>query len=244
MYCTKPKGMIELEDYNWFPRFFRNFQTDYIGFVVKTFRVYSPFMKYLNALQLPPKHLTDLCSGSGEPAMHIFKKTNCFTTLQLTDKFPNVLNRDEANITYIQQSVDVISMEFEKNTYYTMFNAFHHFSDENKLKILKNASDAGAKIFIVEILEPTVWCFFKVLVATTLGTLLLTPFVYPFSIKRLFFTYIIPISIITITYDGLVSVLKSRSQQQYKNLLTKVVPSVYVFRIPNPFTPLTIIQQL
>ena len=124
--------MKELEDYVWFPNSLRNFQTDFIGFVVSKFKVYHSFVTFLKELSLPSKPMIDLCSGSGEPAISIFKKSNCFSSLQLSDKFPNAIS-----IIHEIKSVDVLEMKFESGNYYTMFNAFHHFSDEQKLAIVQ-----------------------------------------------------------------------------------------------------------
>ncbi|MSQ79322.1 MAG: hypothetical protein EXR21_06565 [Flavobacteriaceae bacterium] len=83
--------MKELEDYHWFPSVLRNFQTEFIGFVVSRFHVYDAFVLYLQTLSLPVQPMMDLGSGSGEPAISIFKKSNCFSRLTLSDKYPNPL---------------------------------------------------------------------------------------------------------------------------------------------------------
>ena len=154
--------MKELEDYNWFPPVLRNFQTEFIGFVVDKFNVYNVFIQHLKTLQLSRLPMTDLCSGSGEPAIGIFKKSNCFSRLKLTDKFPSDLNITDATISYDLQSADVLEMAFKPGTCYTMFNAFHHFTDADKLKITQNIQNSGSTAFIVEILEPTVFCLLKI----------------------------------------------------------------------------------
>lgn len=234
--------MKELEDYHWFPSVLRNFQTEFIGFVVDKFRVYDAFVQHLKTMQLPKQPMTDLCSGSGEPAISIFRKSHCFSRLTLTDKFPNALNIPDNNIHYDLQSIDVLKMVFKPGTYYTMFNAFHHFTDEEKVTIAKDIQNSGATAFIVEILEPTVFCFLKVCFMTTIGSLVLTPFILPFSLKRLLFTYILPINIFTITYDGIVSVLKSRSVKRYQDLLVTNAHAIKIIRIKNGLTPLIVIQ--
>ena len=66
--------MKELEDYDWFPKILRQYQTDYIGSVVKWFNAYSPIIDYLNCQTFYAKTNWDLCSGSSEPALSIFKK--------------------------------------------------------------------------------------------------------------------------------------------------------------------------
>lgn len=234
--------MKELEDYAWFPPVLRNFQTEFIGFVVSKFNIYHVFIAYLKAKQLAGQPMIDLCSGSGEPAISIFKKSNCFIALQLTDKFPNALAINDDQIYYEMQSVDVLNMQFKPRTCYTMFNAFHHFTDKEKVKIVKEIQHSGADAFIVEVLEPTVFCFLKIFFTTLLGSLVLTPFIRPFSLKRLLFTYVLPINLFTITFDGLLSVLKSRSVQQYHHLFVNNELVIETFRLKKGLNSLTVIQ--
>lgn len=201
--------MRELEDYPWFPTTLRKFQTDYIGFVVAKFNIYDGFVNYLKNQNIKSKVHFDLCSGSGEPAISIFNAVNIFDKLILSDKYPSYKNIEK---------LDVLEANFSEEHTYTMFNAFHHFNDTEKINIVQKIKQANAKAYFVEILEPTVLYIFKVLFATIIGTLLLSPFIKPFSLKRLFFTYIIPINIINISYDGILSVLKSRSKTQLEKL--------------------------
>ena len=234
--------MKELEDYNWFPAVLRNFQTEFIGFVVDKFNVYEGFIQHLNAMQLAQLPMTDLCSGSGNPAISIYRKSNCFSSLKLTDKFPSVLKMDDAEIHYDMQPSDVLEMEFKPTTYYTLFNAFHHFTDEEKIQITQKIQNAGSTAFIVEILEPSAFCLLKIVFTTTIGCLVLTPFIRPFSLKRLFFTYILPINLITITFDGIVSVLKARSVKHYQELFANSEQPIQVFQLKNGLNPVIVIQ--
>jgi hypothetical protein len=234
--------MKELEDHSWFPPVLRKFQTEFIGFVVANFNVYDDFIQHLKSLSLPVQSMTDLCSGSGEPAICIFRKSNCFSHLYLSDKFPTELKPDDDKISYDKISTDVLEMEFKHGTYYTMFNAFHHFTDEEKIKIVQKIQHSGSGAFLVEILEPTVFCLLKIFFTTTVGSLLLTPFIRPFSLKRLFFTYIFPINILTISFDGIVSVFKSRSVKQYQKLFADNEHAINVFRLHNRLNNLVIIQ--
>ena len=232
----------ELEDSEWFPSVLRNYQTEFIGFVVSRFNVYDVFVNYVKQAPLSATAMTDLCSGSGEPAISIYKKTNRFSSLSLSDKYPGALAKKlNKNIAAISRT-DVLEMEFEQGKYYTMFNAFHHFRDEEKQTIVHKILLSGSPAFIVEVLEPTVLCFLKVLLTTTFGLVLLTPFVSPFSLKRLFFTYVIPVNIFIITYDGIVSVLKSYSMSKYKRVFAHNGKKIKIFRLQNGLSPLIVIQ--
>ncbi len=232
--------MKELEDFNWFPQFLRNYQTDYIGFVVSKFNIYQVFINYLKEQNIKSNVMFDLCSGSGEPAVSIFNKTSNFQQLKLSDKFPRSF-QSTSKIIYIDESIDVNEYTFIPGETYTMFNAFHHFSDDEKQKIVLNCDKAKANLFIVEILEPTLFFFLKVFTLTTIGVLLFNPFVRPFSIKRLFFTYVLPINIITITIDGIISVLKSRNVKSYIKLFT-ALEHVKVFRLKKGISSLLVIE--
>ena len=234
--------MKELEDYSWFPSALRDAQTEFIGFVVSRFNVYQGFLHHLKTLSLHRWPMTDLCSGSGEPAISIFSKSDWFTALSLSDKYPNVSRYEDERITYDGQATDVLDMDFEQGRYYTMFNAFHHFSDEEKAGIARQILRSGSGAFIVEILEPTIVCFLEVFFTTTIGSLLLTPFIRPFSLKRLFFTYVLPLNVLAITYDGILSVLKSRSVVQYRTLLGHDASGLSVFRLKSRWSHLVVIQ--
>lgn len=234
--------MKELEDHSWFPPLFRNFQTEFIGFVVAQFHVYDGFVRHLKTLPLPLQPMTDLCSGSGEPAISIFRKSSCFSQLFLSDKYPNALPfQDGKTVPAILQS-DVLEMEFQSGTCYTMFNAFHHFTDEDKLKIVQKMHASGSSAFLVEVLEPTPFCLLKVFLTGTLGSVLLTPFILPFSLKRLFFTYLFPVNILAITFDGIVSVFKSRSLKHYQKLFADYGETIKTFRLTNGLFSLIVIQ--
>lgn len=233
--------MKELEDFNWFPAFLRNFQTDYIGFVVAKFNIYNVFVDYLNEHPLKTKKMFDLCAGSGEPAISIFKKTNNFQELILSDKFPRTDFTNQTNIMYADESIDVHTISFEEDVTYTLFNAFHHFADEVKIEMLEKCKAAKSNLFIVEILEPSLLFYLKVLVLTTFGVLLFNPFVKPFSWKRLIFTYILPINLLTITIDGMISVYKSRRLKKYQTLFSKLT-NVKVFNLKRGISSLVVIE--
>ncbi|MGZ3866343.1 MAG: hypothetical protein ACXVC6_05895 [Bacteroidia bacterium] len=207
----------ELEDYAWFPAFLRSFQTEFIGFLVKVSGVYKPFVRYMRALKMHPVPMFDLCSGSGEPAITIYKSAGVFSSLTLSDKFPNI-NFNDRDVLYSSEKRDVNEMKFSEGICYTMFNAFHHFTDTSKLSIVEEISKRGASAYFVEILKPDMSSFLKVSFLTTVGNLILAPFVKPFSVARLFFTYLLPVNIITVLYDGIVSVFKSRSLKTYSKL--------------------------
>jgi hypothetical protein len=219
----------ELEDYNWFPSTLRKYQLEFIGCLVNWFGFYKPIVPILNRLLIyaKPNKIIDLCSGSGEPAIYVQNFLSKNVEIMLTDKFPPKTTLPNYNL----QSVDVLTINPEKKVVFTMYNAFHHFGNKQQQDILQKFYTNQSSILIVEILTPNLLCMLNVIFSSTIGQLLLTPFIKPFSFWRLFFTYVIPINIFTVMYDGIISVVKSKSQTQYQMLINTITTTNYCFEV-------------
>ena len=214
----------ELEDYNWFPKILRRFQMEYIGSIIKWADYYQPLVLITNKL-LKENNINiiqDLCSGSGMPAVYMQEQIGDNYTTILSDKFPEPSFVNSTTVNYLQQETDVLHLLPQQEIMYTMYNAFHHFSDEDKVRLLQKFQQANAPFIIAEILQPDLLTLGKIFFTTTILQLIAVPFVQPFSLLRLLFTYIIPVNLFTITYDGMVSVFKSRSVKQYQQLIQSI----------------------
>ncbi len=215
--------MKELEDYAWFPPLLRRFQAEYIGQLAAGTKVYRPVLPILKKMidQHTPHQITDLCTGSTDPMQYLAKELASPQRIVLTDKFPLPRPGFSPGIHDIPQQVvlfDVLQDAFEPNQLYTMFNAFHHFTEAEQLALMQRVKASGSAFLWVEILNPGFLNALKISAATTLGQLLLAPFVRPFSWLRLLFTYILPLNLITVTVDGLISVAKSKPLSHYQML--------------------------
>jgi ubiquinone/menaquinone biosynthesis C-methylase UbiE len=208
----------ELEDFDWFPAIFRKYQMELIGVLVSKFGIYRhvSHMIHEDLIQQKMSSITDLCSGSGLPAVFVHKNIG-IKKLQtsLTDKYPQSII-PLPGVYYVSQSINVLDMPMEKATYYTMYNAFHHFDTHEQQKIVLNALDSNAHLLIVEIVQPTLFNVLSITLASTIGVLLFCPFIKPFEWKRLWFTYVIPINVLTVLIDGYITILKSKSEKQYQ----------------------------
>jgi hypothetical protein len=185
---------------------------EYIGWLVVALRLYRPLVPIATALLRTQGDdtITDLCSGSGMPATYIASKAD-ISTVTMTDLYP----QDDAT------HLDVMQLdEYNLRGLVTLFNAFHHFDQEEQAGILAAIARQGQPAMIVEILQPTILQYLQILVGTTIGQLLTAPFVTPFRWSRLVLTYLLPINLVTVAYDGLVSVYKSKSEEAYQSLAT------------------------
>ncbi|MBK8623438.1 MAG: hypothetical protein IPN79_17170 [Saprospiraceae bacterium] len=208
----------ELEDFHWFPAILRKYQMELIGIMVSFFGFYRHIA--LTIKKDIRRHdigfVTDLCSGSGYPAVYVYNQLNMpHIKMTLTDKFPQQVALTPG-IEYPDSPLDIRDVEPDQGTYYTLFNAFHHFEKREQQQLIQKILDRNSHLMIVEIVQPTLLNVILVTLASTLGVWLLCPFVRPFEFKRIVLTYLLPVNVLTVLIDGFISILKSRSVHQYK----------------------------
>ena len=232
---------IELEDLPWFPARLRRMQMRFIGWLVATLSLYEEAANWLKHQDLKPSLLVDLCSGTGQPALQFALQAR-ISDIILTDKYPV-----EGMKHYLQEPVDVTeTLPAYEGAVYTMFNAFHHFTAQEQEAILAKLSATKSPIIICEILRPSVLDALKIAFTTTIGQILLTPFIRPVRWDQWLFTYLIPLNLITISWDGIVSVIRSKNPSEYEVMLAHQNPTNYQWEVHDlktkwPLTRLTMI---
>lgn len=223
--------LFEFEDLEWFPKFLRNYVTDFLQFVSNKFDIYKPIIpilqKGLKKAQTP--QIIDIASGGGGGwltlSKHLFAEKQDLKII-LTDYFPNIsafrqtVNSGGKNFEFIEESVDACDVPQNLKGLRTQFLSFHHFSPEKAVRILQNAVDNNAPIVVFEAQERSIISIIAMLIAP-LNVLVSTPFIRPFSFGRIVFTYLIPIVPIIVCWDGIVSALRTYSVDEMKNLTAK-----------------------
>jgi hypothetical protein len=228
--------MFEWEDQPWFPNLLRQMQTDFIGWLVEVMHVYQNLGSHVNSEQSfsGDTVFIDLCSGNGGPVKDLISGIQKRQTTSknssgnhiraiLTDKFPPISFSNTNQIKYHPTSIDALEVPDTLIGIRTMFNAFHHFSEDQKRKLIHVHGEKG--FLVAEIITPDLLSFVKILFTTIAGQILLAPFVRPFSWLRLLFTYLLPVNLFTVTWDGLVSVLKSEKFDNMKQRAEQFAPS-------------------
>lgn len=220
----------ELEDYPWFPSYLRKIQLEYVGWISVQLKLYRPILELLS--KFPSAHWTDLASGSGWPAFYLQKNATPQIQYTLSDLYPDsVSNEVKERMEVELDPLNLIDFQPQTGKQYSIFNAFHHFTSEQQKQLINKMKEARTSCIIAEVLEPTWICFLQV----TLAALILQPLtawaMRPFSILRLINTYLIPIQLITVAWDGWLSVLKSKTVHQYKELFSEYTDNQYRIEI-------------
>ncbi len=173
--------------------------------------------------------MVDVCSGGGGP-IH-----ECQTRLArhgvdvdfiLTDLYPNIgafrrISLENPRISYVSEPVDATNCRIEG--FRTMFACFHHFPPGLVKKMIWDAIEKNQGIAVFECTKNSPITCLLYLVALPVLTLVCTPFLkVPFSIGRFFWTYIIPVVPFVITFDGLVSNLRTYSLDELRSLVEEI----------------------
>jgi len=216
---------FEVEDASWFPGTWRSFMTDYLRALFDLTGIYNCIIPHLvDALRAARRRIIiDGCSGSGGPIISLrpllAKALGEQLSLVLTDKYPNAVIGNDPLVSYHPYPADAASMPDSLSGFRTLFTSFHHFPSSSAKKILADAVDAGNGIAIFEVTQCDLRHFLLVML-TPIYVLILGPFMRPISLSRMFWTYLIPVIPFFSWWDGIVSNLRSYSEEELKAIVS------------------------
>ncbi len=206
---------------------FRDAITDYLATALRITRSYTRLAPRLAAAlkRTGTTQITDLCSGGGGPwsdLLPALRAAGAEVSVCLTDKYPNIkaLAKVAAQVPGIRfepAPVSATQVPQHLTGFRTLFTAFHHFPPSDARAILAAAVRDRQGIAIFEAASRTPAALATMLLLP-LAVWLMTPFVRPFRWSRLFWTYLIPVVPVAITFDGIVSCLRIYSPQEMLEL--------------------------
>lgn len=220
--------LFELEDQKWFPGFLRDYGTDFLQFLSNKTKMYKPIVPILEKALKSTKEdkIIDLGSGGGGGLLWLnseLLKSNPDLKIVLTDFYPNhnafeYTKKQADNFEFISTPVDARKVPGNLTGLRTQFLSLHHFKPEDAQQILQNAVDSNSSIGVFEAQERSIPSILAMLFSP-ISVLLTTPFIRPFKIGRLLFTYLIPIVPLFVLWDGVVSSLRTYSVKEMEGLV-------------------------
>lgn len=243
----------EIHESSWFPQSLRNLVTDSLQFILNTGRVYRPVVGRLRrAIDSAGAHrVIDLCSGGAGPWpwLHLVLQADRSDPLEivLTDKFPNLAafknagRKSSGAIVYSSKPVDASRIPSLLSGFRTVFTSFHHFSPAEAVGILQDAAAHGQGIAIFEAARrrPVTIAATSAVLIAALAT---APFVRPFRVSRLFWSYVLPVVPAVLFLDGILSCLRAYSPAELSELCEKISAPGYKWDVgeaPGFFGPVT-----
>jgi hypothetical protein len=223
--------LFEFEDQNWLPSFIRNYMTDFLQFLSNKTPMYKGIVPVIEKglKESNTNQIIDLGSGGGGGLIWLNKelrKNNPGLKILLTDYFPNIpafehAQKEADNFEFIRTPIDARNVPENLNGLRTQFLSLHHFKPKDAQQILQNAVDSNSSIAIFEGQERSFQSIMA-MIFSPFTVLLTAPFIKPFKIGRIIFTYLIPIVPVLILWDGVVSSLRTYSVDEMNALVSNL----------------------
>lgn len=202
--------------------------TDYLRFISSKFNLFGGTLPVLTEILKRTGHsqIVDIASGGGGPWLSLIPKLQDeFSDLQikLTDYYSNqsgmleIVSAFPEIVEVESRSIDAKAVPQDLAGLRTQFLSLHHFNPDEVKDILRNAIAAKEPIAIFEAQQRDVEHLIR-FALSPIFVLLLTPFIRPFRISRLIFTYLIPLIPMFVFWDGLVSVLRTYTVSEMRDM--------------------------
>ncbi|MHB8896881.1 MAG: hypothetical protein ACYC99_17140 [Candidatus Geothermincolia bacterium] len=231
----------ELNDQRWCPPLFRDTATDILRFTCVKTNLYGPMLPRLKAVlqTLNCHQILDLCSGGTGPILRIqeqLDRENYKVSVTLSDKFPNIAAFEEAAeasrcpVSYVEAPVDATDVPGGLRGFRTLFTSFHHFRPREARGILEDAARKREGIGIFEFTgrNPGIWV---IMLISPLYFMLFMPFIKPFSWRKIFWTYVIPLFPLVGVWEGFASNMRTYSPEELKGLVESIDVEDYTWDI-------------
>ncbi|OON69019.1 class I SAM-dependent methyltransferase [Hymenobacter sp. CRA2] len=218
--------LFEFEDQSWFPNAVRAGMMDYLRFMITHLHTYRPIVPLLaeGLRRTGQTQVLELCAGAGGGTEDVLRALRAELVpeaqITLTDLYPqpaawrHIEAQTQGAIRFAPEAVNALEVPAGLSGFRAVFSAFHHFRPAVGEALLRDAVRAGTGIGVFEGAGKH-WA--EILLALTVlpvAQLLITPFIRPFSLSRLFFTYLVPLIPLFTIWDGCVSILRMYPPEQ------------------------------
>ncbi|MEM6698911.1 MAG: hypothetical protein AAF806_17240 [Bacteroidota bacterium] len=204
----KRKQVPQLINQAWFPSFLRNCIHEFMTWFVNKIGAAKPFLPVIEKglLHSKTKKIINIDSQVGAG----------FETLE----------------PHLPENVEIVNIPLEQlaaeqEGLYVQVNAFHQLSVVEARKLLTKISENGQPLAIVEGNNDSLWQVVGMTIFVPLTIILTAPFVKPFRIGRLVFTYLLPILPFVTFLDGFLALFKLYAPKDLDELVSTVNTTAY-----------------
>lgn len=255
--------LIEIHEQAWCPAAIRDGATDCLRLIANLGQQYKHVLPMLrHALRTSgTARIVDLCSGGGGPWPGLLAQLDALggelaghepVQVVLTDLHPNLSAASATayertgRMRWVETPVDATAVPADLPGFRTLFTAFHHFPPATARAILQDAVDQGQGIGVFEQTRRHPLALL-VMLSLPLLALLLVPFIHPVRPARLFWTYILPAIPLVLCLDGIVSCLRTYSEDELRQMCHSLRGEAYhwsIGRVPSPLSPIGVLYAI
>jgi hypothetical protein len=228
--------LFEFEDQPWFPNVVRAGMMDYLRFMITHLHTYRPIAPLLTEGLRHTGQTTvlELGAGAGGGSTDVLQALRAQALAEvriiLTDLYPqpvawaHLQRQTSGAIGFEPTAVNALAVPPALPGFRGIFSAFHHFSPTAAEALLRDAVQAGRGIGVFEGAGKHWWEILLAWTVLPVAQLLITPFIRPFRLSRLFFTYLVPLIPLCTIWDGTVSILRMYPPEQLLALARRADP--------------------
>jgi hypothetical protein len=234
----------------WFPAELRDSLTDVIKNLIRAMRVYDPVLPLLEqAIEMSgATRIVDVCSGAGGPWVAWADRHQLppVESISLSDMFPNASAAAQLRppLAYRPEPVDALRVDPSLSGLRTLFSALHHFRPDEVEALLGDAAAIRQPIAVFEFTNRSLLAAGLMLLASPFMVWLLTLRYPPRHLLRWLLTFLVPVLPLIVTFDGIVSCLRSYRPNELLDMGRAAAPGGYLWiagtvrgwRFPLPIT--------
>ena len=230
----------ELHESRWFPQGLRDLVTDSLQFILNAIRFYDPVSARLRAAvsSAGADRVVDLCSGGAGPWLWLYTVLRAGGSqdleIVLTDKYPNLAAFENARsasqgaISYSTEPVEAAHIPPQLSGFRTVFSSLHHFSPAEIVAMLQDAANQRQGFGAFEGAQRRGKTIVGIILMPV-AAVIAAPFVRPFRLSRLFWSWIVPVIPAVLFVDGVLSCLRAYSPAEMIALCEGVTAPGYVW---------------
>lgn len=225
---------FELHDQKWFPGFLRDLVTEALEAIWNANHTYRPIAPLLRQAieRSRAERVVDLCSGCGGPWPGLYDDVAAGEPLEVcfTDFYPSSRVKARNGFRMRAEPVDARSVPRDLIGLRTIFSSFHHFDPEAARAVLADAFACREGIAVFEAAQRSARTVLAVSAVPllALGTAAVER---PIEARRVFWTYLLPVIPAVLWIDGVLSCLRSYSQNDLRELTEGLSAPGYQWRI-------------
>ena len=205
----KRKHLPQISQQKWFPGFLRNCIHEFMTWFVGKVHAAKPFLPVIQEGLEYTDSIIALEANVGAG----FETVEGMIDPQITVKRMDIQNFDP-----------------REEGLYLFVNCFHQLRPEKALSMLDEISKNNQPVVMVEGNNDSLWQVVGMTVFVPLTVLLTAPFVKPFRVSRLIFTYLIPILPIVTLIDGFLALFKLYAPDDLNQLVGSLENNAYQWK--------------
>ena len=207
----KRKQVFQFSNQKWYPSFLKRDMYEFMSWFVGKVNAAKPFLPVLE---------------------EVIGHTQTKTIINIDSKIGAGI---ETVLPLLPEGTEVINVELERfSTHnkgmYTFINSFHQLDEKKATYYLTQIADSGNSVAVLEGNNDSLWQVVGMTIFVPLTVILSAPFVQPFRITRLIFTYLIPILPVVTMLDGFLALFKLYNPNDLNELVSNIPVKSYVWK--------------